>query len=52
MRRSMRLESIVEASGQSFKRKGTMHKIIAPSLAPQKPGEAKIVKLDKMSDEQ
>lgn len=28
MRRSLRLESIVQASGQSFKRKGTMHKLM------------------------
>ena len=64
LRRSMRLESIVEMSGQSFKRKGTMHRLInvhggpgSPSkgispLKPSKPGEAKVLRLDKLSDEQ
>ena len=57
MRRSMRLESIVEASGQSFKRKSTMHKLVSvhggasPTLKPQKPGEAKIIKLEKSDAE-
>lgn len=60
IRRSMRLESIVEASGQSFRRKSTMHKLInvhggsspLKMVSPGPPPAAKIINPQAMNDEQ